>query len=70
MAEIALALVVVALVAERAWTNHRNAADRNRLVNAIVARNAAEYAGLQQADEPAKARTPRRYEDHDYQVGS
>ena len=68
--DLALVLLVVGVLAFHGWTERRHAADRNRLVDAIVARNAAEYVGLRAVDDPPKPRPPRPAAEHDFQVGS
>lgn len=70
MIALALILLVAAVLAFHGWTERRHAEERKRLLDAIIARTPAEYAGLRSVDEPPKARTPRRLEEHDFQVGS
>lgn len=71
MLDLALVLLVAGVIAFHGWTVTRkdkeHARERARLIDALVARNAGEYAGLRSIDEPAKPRTPRRVED---QVGA
>ena len=70
MVEVALILLLAGTIAFHGWSERRNATDRNRLLDAIVARNASEYAGLRSVEDPPKPRQARRLEDHDFQVGS
>jgi len=68
--ELALVLLVAGVLAFHGWTERRHAADRNRLVDALMARNAAEYVGLRAVDDAKPRPATRRLEDHDFQVGS
>lgn len=68
MTELALVALVAAVLAFHGWTERRHAADRNRLLDAVMARNAGEFAGLRSVDEPRKPR--RKSADADYQLGS
>lgn len=74
MLDLALVLLAVGVIAFHFWAERRTARDhakeRARLIDALVARNAAEYAGLRAVDDPPKPRTPRQAEDHEFQVGS
>lgn len=70
MVEIALILLVAGVLAFHGWSERRNAADRNRILDALVARNASEYAGLRMVDDPPKPRPVRALDDADFQVGS
>lgn len=66
MIEAVLVLVIVAMLAERAYANRRAEAERARILNAVIARNPADFAVLQRTvDEPPKP--PRAREDDDGQ---
>lgn len=55
MADLALAAVVIALLAERFLAERRHGRERQALTNAVVARHPGELIALQRATEP----TPR-----------
>ena len=65
MAEIMLGVVVVALLAERAWTQRTHVRYQQRLLNIIEAKNTAELVVLNRIDEQppapkAEPEPPRR----------
>lgn len=80
VAVVVLGVALLAVLAFHAWTEHHHSADRQRIVelhakerrvltDALVSRNAGEYAGLRAVEEAPK-RTLRQLEDSDFQVGS
>lgn len=56
---VALIVVIVALIAERAWREREHARERRRLTNAIVAKNGGELIALER-ERPARERSPER----------
>lgn len=71
MIEAALVVLLAAVIVFHGWSERRHAADRNRLVAALLSRNAGEYAAVIAAEDRPKPRTKSREEiEAGMQIGS
>lgn len=68
--ELALIALAAGVLVFHGWSERRHATERARMIDALVARNASEYAGLRMVDDPPKPRAVRALDDSDFQVGS